>query len=67
MIITVNAQRIDWPKPTITEPQLRLYADADEMNDIWQLNHLGGATLITGLANVYDGARFVSTPKKLAA
>lgn len=67
MRITINAQRLDWPKPTITEDQLRLYADADELQDVWQLTDLGGAILITGTANVYDGARFCATPKKKAA
>ena len=67
MRITINRLTLNWPKPTITEDQLRMYANADDLNDIWQANHLGGATLINGVANVYDGAQFYSTPRKTAA
>jgi hypothetical protein len=65
MIIHVNRQRIDWPKTIITEAQLRGYADADADDDIWQDNHVGGVTLIKGVANIYDGAQFYSRKRIL--
>lgn len=64
MRILINASSLDWPKATITESQLRMYADAPAAtHNLWQSNVLGGATLIAGVANIYDGAVFYATPK----
>jgi hypothetical protein len=60
----INRESLNWPKPVITEDQLRAYADAPkDTHDLWQDNLLGGATLITGVANIYDGAVFYAVPK----
>jgi hypothetical protein len=59
--ILINRQLINWPKPTITEDQLREYADAPTDHDIWQEN-LTGAAKVTGVADLRLAQRFYSAP-----
>lgn len=65
MNIWINKQRLDWPKAIITEDQLRQYADAPAAEfNLWQGDPADGSVRpITGVANVYDGVEFFSTPK----
>jgi hypothetical protein len=62
MNIVVNRQLIDWPKPLISEEQLRVYADAKHSDDLWQ-ETLYNPLKVTGVADLRMGNRFYSKAK----
>lgn len=65
MRITINGSPLDWPKPVMTEAQLRAYADASPADELYQADGVGRAVKIAGAISIYEGARFRSVPKKV--
>lgn len=66
MSILVNRERIEWPKATISESQLRAFADAPaHAYDLWQTDEATrtGAK-VSVVADLRMGRRFFATPKK---